>query len=177
MNSKSVCMVAFFLLLNFLFVSLCLAEMQVQDGTMIGGDLYLEVYENQKMTGEKIIAHVFILYRDGVWKVDWRQIYITPFHEWKKVSLKMESFTSDEGLIKDFHFNENNTITFQLLPSAALSLGAYNVQLKLSGENSHQIIDMSSQRVVWDKASNEKDVTEWKRAEKSDFELPYTTVF
>lgn len=146
-----------------------------------GGALYLDVYEDGKMTGEKIIVEPFITSNvNGQIQVFWRHIYITPFHDQKDVCLKMEQFSSDEGTIKDFHLNKDHTATFQIAPGPYLrdpsSVRNINVWLKLS-ENDESIIDVSCNMAFRSNILNKTILKEWKQAKEPRFELPYKTVF
>lgn len=81
-------------------VSLCFSESDNQDNIdLIETRVYLDGYEDGKISGEKVIADLLITNLNGCVQVFWEHIYITPFPEEKDVCLKIQRFSSDEGTI------------------------------------------------------------------------------
>lgn len=162
-----------------LSASTCFAESPSQT-LLIGGDLYLDVYEDQKMTGEKIIAKPLISNVNGQPQVFWSHICITPFHDQKDVCLKMERFSTDEGTVRDFRLNKDHTMTFQIAPGPygadSSSERNINVWIKLSDDD-RQILDINCSLIFYSNIVNRKITKEWKQAKEPKFELPYKTVF
>jgi len=179
MKRIALSIMACFLCSAVLVVSQCFSQ-QTTQAMLIGDQLYLDVYEDGKMTGEKIIANPLITNVNGQIQIFWSHIYITPFHDQKDVCLKMERFSSDEGTIRDFRLNEDHTATFQIAPGHYAmdpsSERNISVWLKLS-EDDKSIIDVNCNMTFWSNILNKKILKEWKQAKEPRFELPYKTVF
>ncbi len=169
----------FFLCSTASFVTPCFSQ-ETNQAILIGDQLYSDVYEDGKMTGEKIIANPLITNVNGKMQIFWSHIYITPFHDQKDVCLKIERFSSDEGTIRDFRLNKDHTATFQIAPGPYVADSSsernINVWLKLSEDNK-SIVDVSCNMAFWSNILNKKILKEWKQAKEPRFELPYKTVF
>lgn len=164
---------------NILYAPISASEL-VNQAMLISETLYLDVYEDQKVTGEKIIANPLFDNVEGQLQVFWAHIYITPFHDQKDVCLKMERFSSAEGTIRDLRLNNDHTITFQIAPSIYIldpgSERNINVWCKLSEDNK-SLVDINASMTFWSNILNKKVVKEWKQAKEPKFTLPYNTVF
>jgi len=145
----------------------------------VSSTFYLDVYEDHKLTGEKIIAELLIANSDGRIVVSWEHIYITPFHNQKDVALKVQSFSSEDGTIKDFQLNKDNTATFKIVPGAyvldPVSERNINVWLKLSKSGS--VSDISASMVFYSNVVEKKIEKRWETSTRPYFELPYNRVF
>ncbi len=164
--------------LLFLTLTAC-AYAGLHDDLGVGGTEYLDVYENGKMPGTKIIANIFIRNVDGKSEIAWKHIYMTPFPQQKDVALKIETFSTTDNTIQNFVMNNDNTCTFTIVPAPYIldpkSTRNINVWIKMS--ESGQIEDISGQMTFWSNVLNQAVEVLWRQAKEPHFVLPYNSVF
>ena len=145
----------------------------IRDQAISGNGVKIEIYDDGKLSSHKIIAN-FVFYPEdnGKWRGFWQHIYIAPNDEMKDVLLKIESWSIDEGAIKNFQKFKGGC-SFDLM--AGHSFGKRNYQVVIKQKDND--IEVAGSALWYSEILKRELKMEWKSTEKLYFELPYNKIF
>jgi len=163
------------IILIIMFIALISINANAQSSNMSSTGVKIEIFENGKITPNKMIAdYLFYQEEDKSWSGWWQHIYIAPNDDNKDVILKIQRYSTGEGTIQNFQ-RFSDGCSFEMLVSDGRK---YQVVIKESSSKSKLLLPKVSASALWySEVIKEQMKIEWKSSEKFYFELPYTKIF
>jgi hypothetical protein len=161
------------IILIIMLLSLISINASAQSSNILISGVKIEIFEDGKMTPNKMIADFFFYHEENkTWHGGWQHIYISPNDSSKDVILKIQSYSIDEGTIQNFQ-RFSDGCSFEMLVSEGRK---YQVVIK---ENSLMpLLPKVTASALWYSPLLKEEIrTEWKSTDKLFFELPYNKVF
>ena len=165
------------LILAIMFLQLCCTNTNAQTGVtttrpglVFGSGVKVEIFENDKMTPNKMLVdYSFSQEIDGSWSGWWQHIFIAPNEGAKDVILKIQRYSTDEGTIQNLQ-SFSDGCSFELLVSTDRKY-----QLVIKGKGSS--LEVKGRALWYSEMLKEEVRIKWESTNKLYFELPYKKVF
>lgn len=134
----------------------------------------MEIIDDGKLSQNKMLVELRIYnYSDKIY-VTWDHVYISPQDDLKKVILKAQHYSVQEGTIKDVMATQSH-FSFKIDVSTGLFAGR-TVQVVGNKEEGAFKYSVGGSALWWSDILNRKIKTEW-RSTNRKFILPYKEVF
>lgn len=134
----------------------------------------MEIIDDGKLTDNQMLADLHIFNYRGRTHVVWNHVYIDPQHDLKKVILKAQHYSTQEGTISEVVVSKNH-FSFKIDVSTALFPGRTVQVVGNRSEDSHKY-SIEGTALWWSYILNRKIKTEWRTTDKKIM-LPYKEVF
>ncbi len=129
----------------------------------------MEIMNDGQLSEDKMIVTLEILGSIYEPYVTWNHVYIKPIHDEKRVVLKAQHFSTEEGSIKDVRVTQNSF-------SFVIDHIGRTVQVVGNKKAGQSKYDVEASALWWSEILNRKIKMEWRSTDKK-FMLPYKEVF
>lgn len=135
----------------------------------------MEIIEDGKLSDSKMIVDLKIYDYNSNIHVIWDDVFIRPYHDLKRVCLKAEHNSTQDGSIKDVRLSKNS-FSFKIDFSGTFLGAGRTVQVVGKREEGANEYSVQSVGLWWSDILSEKIKTEWRTTDKK-IVLPYQEVF
>jgi hypothetical protein len=135
----------------------------------------MEIFEDGKLSDCKMIVDLKIYDYSNEIYVIWDDVFIRPAHELKRVCLKAEHNSTQDGSIKDVRVSKDS-FSFKIDFTGTFGGAGRTVQVVGKKEEGTNEYSIQAVGLWWSDILNSTIKTEWRSTDKK-FVLPYKEVF